>query len=73
MRGVGIASPGVKRHGLGDHASQPLEPYEALHLADVAERARCDQHGVFEIQPAQSYVEIDHRFAPDMGLNAQFS
>ena len=45
-----IARAGVERHRLGDHAAQPLEADKPLHLADVAERPRRDQHRVLEHQ-----------------------
>ena len=50
MRGVGIAGAGLERHRLGNHAAQPLEPNEALHLADVTEGSRRDQHRILQTQ-----------------------
>ncbi len=59
-----IAGARLERDGLGDHAPQPLEADHPLHLTDVPERPRCDQHRILETQPSQRYLEVNHSRAP---------
>lgn len=60
-----VAGPRFHGDGFGDDAAEAIDPREARHFANVAERSRSREDGIFERQPPKLNRKVDHSNVPN--------